>query len=577
MSLPDGMKRNVIDGHAHIGEIEAWPFYGIDYPVKPIVYDFPRASRLPQVHGQVRHRAQPVHVQLRHPQARAALLAEPVVMEAATSSDRIRGLLWVSFLPRDREHTMESLKHAGEAGIIGLKTTFLLGGNPNPEEWDEETKAIADMCFDVCEKHDYVFHFHTSAGGNSDINNFIPMVEAYGKRCKIHLVHFGGGVSGHIKMVPKFMQWVKDGYKVYTDTSWAIGFGARWLLVEIEKQGIGGDRVIFGSDEPWSDFMGEYWKIEGAPVSEQLKRMVLQGELREAAREALVSTTDAVANGFDIKTLAVELQTMGVRTREPVEGRQGGAGPSDAGFVWIDGAPLTVPVNGDYVSRSPYELVMHSSGKAGRLLRDGVEVGPVHLHARPKIYDLETADGIPYWKIALMHLDSLASTVFQRCVYWGTDEQCHFCAIGTSLVGWPHDPPQDPRAAGRGGRGRGPAGRRQGRHAHHRDAQPRRPRGLVHGPLRRGDPGGQRPSDPGAAGAPERLLVVRDAQGQRRRVARPAPGGVGRGRAARGWPRASTPRAARSTSPRGSRPSRSSGAARSRPTSSSGWARAPSR
>jgi len=148
-----------------------------------------------------------------------------------------------------------------------------------------------------------------------------------------------------------------------------------------------------------------------------------------------VSTTHAVAGGFDIKTLAVELQTMGVRTREAVEGRQGGAGPSDAGFVWIDGAPLTVPVNGDYVSRSPYELVMHSSGKAGRLLRDGVEIGPVHLHPRPKIYDLETADGVPYWKIALMHLDSLASTVFQRCVYWGTGDQCHFCAIGTSLAG----------------------------------------------------------------------------------------------------------------------------------------------
>ena len=41
---------------------------------------------------------------------------------------------------------------------------------------------------------------------------------------------------------------------------------------------------------------------------------------------------------------------------------------------------------------------------------------------------------MPYWKIALMHLDSLASTVFQRCVYWGTHEQCHFCAIGTSLA-----------------------------------------------------------------------------------------------------------------------------------------------
>ncbi len=139
----------------------------------------------------------------------------------------------------------------------------------------------------------------------------------------------------------------------------------------------------------------------------------------------------------DLKTLAVELQSLGVRTHVP-DGpgatRAGGAGPSDAGFVWIDGAPLTVPVHGDYVQASPYELVMNGSGRAGTLLRDGVEVGPVRLHPRPKIYDLETADGVPYWKIALMHLDSLASTVHQRCVYWGTDEQCHFCAIGTSLA-----------------------------------------------------------------------------------------------------------------------------------------------
>ena len=57
-------------------------------------------------------------------------------------------------------------------------------------------------------------------------------VERYGKRCKIYLVHFGGGVSGHIKLVPRFLKWVEEGYKVYTDTSWAVGFGARWLLTE---------------------------------------------------------------------------------------------------------------------------------------------------------------------------------------------------------------------------------------------------------------------------------------------------------------------------------------------------------
>jgi radical SAM protein (TIGR04043 family) len=143
-----------------------------------------------------------------------------------------------------------------------------------------------------------------------------------------------------------------------------------------------------------------------------------------------------VVSSTDLRTLAVELQSLGVRTvggspRE--ETRAGGAGPSDAGFLWIDDTPLTVPVHGDYVNASPYELVMHDSGQFGDLLRDGTVLGRVRLHPRPRIYDLETEDGVPYWKIALMHLDSLASTVMQHCVYWGTREQCHFCSIGTTL------------------------------------------------------------------------------------------------------------------------------------------------
>jgi predicted TIM-barrel fold metal-dependent hydrolase len=171
--------------------------------------------------------------------------------------------------------TRNALKLAGESRVVALKTTFLLGGNPDPGTWDEDTLKIADECFDVCEEHDLVFHFHTSPGGNSDISNFMPLVERYGKRCKIYLVHFGGGVSGHIKLVPKFLSWVEQGYKVYTDTSWAVGFGARWLLTEIERTGVGGDRVFFGSDEPWSDFDSEYWKINGIRgISQELKERV---------------------------------------------------------------------------------------------------------------------------------------------------------------------------------------------------------------------------------------------------------------------------------------------------------------
>jgi hypothetical protein len=42
---------------------------------------------------------------------------------------------------------------------------------------------------------------------------------------------------------------------------------------------------------------------------------------------------------------------------------------------------------------------------------------------------MQTADGVPYWKIALLHLDSIASTVVQKCIYWDTHEQCGFCGI----------------------------------------------------------------------------------------------------------------------------------------------------
>lgn len=282
MAAPDRVQGRVIDAHSHIGDMEAWAFYDLKEPVKPTVYSFPDAQ------SYLRQHLDPLGVERALvlpnygiPRQEQPFGLNETVLEAVKSDERLRGGLWVSFLPQNREMTMKSLEHAGEDGIVALKTTFLLGGQPNPEEWDDETRQIADACFDAAERHDLVFHFHTSPGGNSDISKFIPMVEQYGKRVKIYLVHFGGGVSGHIRLVPKFLDWVEQGFKVYTDTTWAIGFGARWLLTEIEQRGVGEDRVLFASDEPWSDFWGEYYKIAGAPVSEELKQRVLYRNYEE--------------------------------------------------------------------------------------------------------------------------------------------------------------------------------------------------------------------------------------------------------------------------------------------------------
>jgi predicted TIM-barrel fold metal-dependent hydrolase len=273
--------RPVIDGHSHIGELAAWQFYDLKEAVKPTVYEFASGKDyLARMDGLGVERAL-VLPNYGIPVQEQPFSLNPLVLDAAQSSDRIRAGLWVSFLPQNTEMTLESLKHAGERGVVALKTTFLLGGNPNPEGWDDDTREIAEACFAAAEEHDLVFHFHTSPGGGSDISNFIPMIETYGKRVKIYIVHFGGGVSGHIRLVPRFLDWVEQGLKVYTDTTWAVGFGVRWLLTEIERRGVGHDRVLFASDEPWSDFWGEYWKIAGAPVSDELKGRVFHGNFEE--------------------------------------------------------------------------------------------------------------------------------------------------------------------------------------------------------------------------------------------------------------------------------------------------------
>ena len=275
------VSRQVIDGHSHIGEMAAWQFYDLKEPVKPTVYEFASGGDyLAHMDGLGVERAL-VLPNYGIPVQEQPFSLNSLVLDAAQSDERIRGGLWVSFLPKNKEMTLESLKHAGERGIVALKTTFLLGGSPNPEEWDEDTREVAEACFAAAEEHDLVFHFHTSPGGNSDIGNFIPMIEKYGKRVRIYLVHFGGGVSGHIRLVPKFLDWVEEGYRVYTDTTWAVGFGVRWLLKDIERRGVGHDRVLFASDEPWSDFWGEYWKIAGAPVSEELKNRVFAANFEE--------------------------------------------------------------------------------------------------------------------------------------------------------------------------------------------------------------------------------------------------------------------------------------------------------
>lgn len=124
---------------------------------------------------------------------------------------------------------------------------------------------------------------------------------------------------------------------------------------------------------------------------------------------------------------AADLAVRGVRVRAPVR-RGRGAGPSDDGHVVVGGRARALPL----VPESPWSI------EGGVLLLDdvpvdGVEATPV---ARPRFYDLKTADGIPYEQLARLHGDRvLATTVVQTCVRYGDPaERCRFCAIEESLT-----------------------------------------------------------------------------------------------------------------------------------------------
>ncbi|MBW4694092.1 MAG: MSMEG_0568 family radical SAM protein [Lyngbya sp. HA4199-MV5] len=134
--------------------------------------------------------------------------------------------------------------------------------------------------------------------------------------------------------------------------------------------------------------------------------------------------------------LITDLQTQGLRLVQEMgaSGRKGGAGPSDHKAVTVGGTTVMVPIYTGSAARSPYTVTIDDTLEP--LLHYGDEVvAPIAFPHQPKFYGLTTADGIPYWKIALLHShDVLATTVLQTCMrYSDAATSCQFCAIGQSL------------------------------------------------------------------------------------------------------------------------------------------------
>lgn len=263
----------VFDAHRHLGVLPAFPFYGGPALHPDTTARATIAELISDLDAEGTDRAL-VIPNYGVPDPDIAFSFNELVVEAAQTDDRIRAALWVSPKPADADRTAKALALAGEPGVRALKLSFLLGGRVT----DPDCTPQLDEIFRVAGEHDHVVHVHTSPGGSSDIDEVGQLVDSYGDTVAIHLVHFGGGMSGHIKLAgARFFDWIAAGKRVYTDLSWSIGFAPSWLVREIDQRGMGHDRILFASDQPWGDFAGELAKLRAATGDGELALRVFSG------------------------------------------------------------------------------------------------------------------------------------------------------------------------------------------------------------------------------------------------------------------------------------------------------------
>jgi uncharacterized protein len=258
------------DAHRHLGVLPAFPFYG-GPPVNPDQRARGTVEELlADLDAEGTERAL-VIPNYGVPDPSHSFALNEVVLDAVGTSDRLSAALWVSPRPQDAVYTDKALALAGERGVKALKVSFLLGGAAD----DPDCLTQLDKVFAVAKDHNLIVHIHTSPGAASDIDKIGLLVERYADETPIHLVHFGGGMSGHIKLIGgRFFDWIESGKKVYTDLTWAIGFAPNWLANEIDKRGIGGDRVLFATDQPWGDFEGEYHRMIDAAGGREIADLI---------------------------------------------------------------------------------------------------------------------------------------------------------------------------------------------------------------------------------------------------------------------------------------------------------------
>jgi len=183
--------------------------------------------------------------------------------------------LWVDPSPSVRSHLIEAIAMAEIENIRVLKTspdawsgTF----TPDPDTWHMDIRKGIDAIVGYSERRPCLLQIHTGSG-RSDIRAIEKFMRWAPRSMMFQLVHMGNTVGGHFYLIPRLLEWLREGLQVFCDTSLARGFAVRWLLAEAGNSSMLAERVLFASDEPWGIFDAELCAVveatEGLPAVRQ--------------------------------------------------------------------------------------------------------------------------------------------------------------------------------------------------------------------------------------------------------------------------------------------------------------------
>lgn len=268
--------RRIFDVHTHIGKFGKWFLKGREIePFKNREIDSVESLRTFMKEKGIDYIIVMPHYT--PDQKKPFVEYNPLVIECISKIENAYGGLWIS--PR------EDVWHLSEKILDGelppkikvLKISpdsWPKGVSMNPDSWNETFRKNFEEIMNFARKRNLIIHSHTGSG-NSDIMDYVPFVETYGKKVKLHFVHMGGSAGGHFAFIPRFIEWLKDGYDFYCDTSFCRGF-APYLLVRklLEEYPKGLSRIMFASDNPWGLWESEFWRVEGMPVEDDIKEKI---------------------------------------------------------------------------------------------------------------------------------------------------------------------------------------------------------------------------------------------------------------------------------------------------------------